>query len=409
MNSHDEMYEGEVQKGDMALLSDPGMALGAVERASIDMQIATAKTYPRSIEKALKEAETLATLNEQVAGSMFYRLPARKNRDGTEGSPIEGPSVRLAEVIAYSWTNLRVMAEITERGQTHVTARGMCFDLERNIAFGVSVKRRITSSGGRRYGEDMIGVTENAAIKIALRNAVFTTIPASLVRTVYDKARIASTGKGTIEQKRRAAGEYFRKLGVQEAELFQAIGVQGWDDVGEEQLIALRGFRTSIEDGDGSVETIFRPKPEEKPKSQAGEELRQASDEDAPEGPQDGQEAPRAIPTPRDAVHPRKTTKASPPPPVVEAPAQAQDVGEEDEGKEEDEAPDSQPDDEEDLAALLDPAALDTAIEGLEGELGLKGGTLSRRRRRFLNGPELDGATRESKLEYHAHLRDCLS
>ena len=65
-------------------LLDGSTALEAVDRASIDIQIATAKQYPRSVDKALKEALTLATLDEETAASMFYVLPRA-------GKRIEGP------------------------------------------------------------------------------------------------------------------------------------------------------------------------------------------------------------------------------------------------------------------------------------------------------------------------------
>src|SRR5690348_6841125 len=75
--------------------TDYSVALSAVDRASIDMQIATAKQYPRSITAALREATELATLDEETAKTMLYALKRG-------GKVIPGPSVRLAEILAYS-------------------------------------------------------------------------------------------------------------------------------------------------------------------------------------------------------------------------------------------------------------------------------------------------------------------
>jgi hypothetical protein len=251
-NGHVREDEGiETEVGTLALLSG-SEALGAVDRASIDMQVATAKQYPRSVDRALKEALTLATLDEDTAASMFYAMPRG-------GKTIEGPSARLAEVMAYSWGNLRVDADIVAEDKTHVTAMGTCFDVEKNVAVRVRVKRRITDKKGNRYNEDMIGVTSNAAISIALRNAVFKVVPQAFVRRIYGEARKASLGKGgTITQKRQKAFEWFAKLGIQETQVLEVLGVRGVDDIGEDQLITLRGMVTAIQDGESSVEQMFR-------------------------------------------------------------------------------------------------------------------------------------------------------
>lgn len=241
----------DVEVGSMEILSGSD-ALGAVDRASIDMQIATAKRFPRSVDRALKEALTLATLDEDTAASMFYALPR-------SGKTIEGPSARLAEVMAYSWGNLRADADIVAEDRTHVTAMGTCFDVEKNVAVRVRVKRRITDKHGKRYNEDMIGVTSNAAISIALRNAVFKVVPQAFVRRIYGEARKASLGKGgTITQKRQKALDWFGKLGVSEAQVFDVLGVRGLDDIGEDQLITLRGLVTAIQEGETTVEHMFR-------------------------------------------------------------------------------------------------------------------------------------------------------
>jgi len=275
--------QADVEVGTALEVLDGVLALGAVDRASIDIQIATAKQYPRSVDKALKEALTLATLDEETAGSMFYAMPR-------SGKTIEGPSARLAEVMAYSWGNLRVDADIVAEDKTTVTAMGTCFDLEKNVAVRVRVKRRITDKRGKRYNEDMIGVTSNAAISIALRNAVFKVIPQAFTRRIYQDARTASLGKGgTTTQKRQKALEWFNKAGVKDEQVFELLGVRGMDDIMEDQLITLRGLVTAIKDGDTTVEMTFNPPKQ----SVAAEDLNEAlADDDGPSF--DEREAPEA-------------------------------------------------------------------------------------------------------------------
>ena len=66
MNNDIHDPDTEVLEGGVALMDGAG-ALNAIDRASIDMQIATAKQYPRSITKSLREAMDLATLDEATA------------------------------------------------------------------------------------------------------------------------------------------------------------------------------------------------------------------------------------------------------------------------------------------------------------------------------------------------------
>jgi hypothetical protein len=189
INNNPYVAEGDDEPTTEVLsLVDGAVALTAVDRAAIDMQVATAKQYPRSITKAINEAIELATIDEATATSMLYALK--------RGSKvIGGASVRLAEVMLYSWGNVRADADIVAEDRSFVTAMGTCFDVEKNVAVRIRVKRRITDKNGQRYNDDMIAVTANAAISIALRNAVFKVIPRALVDRVYGAAKTVSLGK----------------------------------------------------------------------------------------------------------------------------------------------------------------------------------------------------------------------
>lgn len=229
------------------------MVFDGTERAQIDMQVATAKQYPRSITGALREAESLACMDEDTAGSMLYGL--RRS-----GKVIEGPSVRLAEVMVHSWGNLRMDADIVGEDKAFVTAMALCWDLEKNVGVRIRVKRRITDKKGGRFNDDMIGVTSNAALSIAFRNAAFKVIPRAFTDRIYRKARTASLGKGgTLAQKRQNLVEHFGKMGIRPEEIFAVLDVKGIDDVMEDQLVTLRGLANAIKEGEQSVESIFRP------------------------------------------------------------------------------------------------------------------------------------------------------
>src|SRR6185436_14130544 len=76
----------------------PLSVLETQTRGEIDMQISTAKKWPRSIKKFKETAAEMATLDEDTAAACIYALPR-------DGKTIEGPSARLAEIILSAWGN----------------------------------------------------------------------------------------------------------------------------------------------------------------------------------------------------------------------------------------------------------------------------------------------------------------
>ncbi len=241
---------GEIIEGE--LVSIDSTALEAINRSEIDIQITTAKRFPRSLVAFKRQATEFATLDEDTAASMFYKLPRG-------GKFIEGPSVRLAEVVGSCWGNVRYGARIVATDDKFVTAQGMCFDLEKNISAAVEVKRRITDKNGRRFNDDMIQVTSNAACSVALRQAIFKVVPYALVKGIYDQAKLTSVGKAESMAERRAKMMgWFTKLGVSDAQVLTAIERKGVEEITIDDLITLRGLATAIKDGETTIEEAFQ-------------------------------------------------------------------------------------------------------------------------------------------------------
>jgi hypothetical protein len=238
----------EVQTGD---------ALERIERAQVDIQIATAHRYPRQMATVKKEMLSLATLDEETAASCFYTLK-RKGADGIK--IIQGPSARLAEIAVNAFGNIKAGAQIIGNDGKMITARAVCHDLQKNVCVGVEVKRRITDKHGRTYSEDMQVVTGNAACSIALRNAVFKVIPMALIKPIYEQAKKVAVGDAnTLESRRAAALKTFNEMGVDNARIFAALGVKGVEDIGLAQIEILIGMYTAIKDGDTTVDEQFPP------------------------------------------------------------------------------------------------------------------------------------------------------
>jgi len=198
-------------------------------------------------------------LDTETAAGCFFTLPGRK---GGDGKPIQGPSIRMAEIALSTYGNLRAGARVINDDGKIITAQGVCHDLENNVCIQVEVKRRVTTKDGRRYSDDMVVMTGNAACSIALRNSVFRVVPLALVKPIYEAAKKVAIGDAkTLVSRRADALAHFTKMGVDKARVFAALGVTGLEEIGLDHLEVLIGFANAIRDGETSVDEAF-PQPE---------------------------------------------------------------------------------------------------------------------------------------------------
>ena len=235
----------------------------SLARAEIDMQIATARTYPRSVTKAIKRINELATLDEETAEECCYALVRRKKgaRDADDDNKaIEGPSIRLAEIAAQSWGNVRIDARVisVNKQEKYVEAEGVFHDLETNMAVRSVVRRSIRTKSGFVFSDDMIVVTGNAACSIAKRNAILAGIPRGVYRPGYRAARAIIAGDGqTLGKNRERVYKAFAAYGVTPAQIHELLGVGGEADVGLDQIALLRAQFAAIKNGEATVAEIF--------------------------------------------------------------------------------------------------------------------------------------------------------
>lgn len=254
MEQNNEIQALEPEKVEVMEISS-AESLMALNRSEIDVQIATAKQYPRNLSQVLNNIETLATMDEETAAACFYMLRR-------QGKLIEGPSVRMAEIIASSWGNIRVQARIIANDGKMITAQGVCHDLESNYAVSAEVKRRITGKDGRTFSDDMQVVTGNAACSIAMRNALFKVVPMALVKKVINKAKQVSIGQATsLEETRMKMLDYFQKIGVDQQHIFDYLSVEKIEEIDTDMCVELRGLATAIKEGSTTVNETFFPKP----------------------------------------------------------------------------------------------------------------------------------------------------
>lgn len=253
MEENQELQILHISGNDMAFLQ---------EKASVDVQVSTAKLYPRNIKRSLENAIVTATMDQETASTCTYSVPRG-------GKAITGPSVHLAKILAQCWGNMRIEAKVIEVGDKHVTSQAVAFDLENNVAIKVEVKRSIMTRSGR-MNDDMIVVTGNAGNSIALRNAVLSVIPKAITDKVYKSAKETITGNVSdsaklLKRRKQVFDGLMNTYTLTEKEVLSAIGKAAVDHIIADDLVVLIGIGQAIKDGDTDVDTAFRNKKSPEP------------------------------------------------------------------------------------------------------------------------------------------------
>ncbi len=253
--------DGEILPVSTVPQLDVGAAV-AISRAEIDMQIATARKFTRSVSVAVRKMIESATLNEEIAARCFYSLKRSskgKRHGDDEAKAIEGPSVGLARIAAQAWGNCRIDARVTvvNRREMWLEAEAVFHDLESNYATRAVARRGIRTSGGYVFSEDMIMVTGMAACAIAKRNAIIDGIGAPIL-IAYQAARACAGGTlQTLEVNRKKLYGAFAGMSVTPAMIHDFLEVGGEADVNLDHIARLRAKFAEIRDGEATVASVF--------------------------------------------------------------------------------------------------------------------------------------------------------
>lgn len=253
MSDDVELVEGSVELSTLG--SDP----------VISSLVATAHAYPRPLKKVMQDCRDMVTMSPDFAAGCFFKLPRTRKDDKTGREvPIEGPSIRLAEVIASNWTNLHIRVSPVpedphERGRV-LRVKAEAFDGEKNYAVSIEVSRRTTTKQGRPYGDDMRQVTAAAATSIAFRNAIFRIVPRGIVDELYLLAKEAAVGtQEQIAESIRKAFVAFSKMGISEERVLAALECETQDQITREDVATLRSWHVNIREKTQNVDDIFPP------------------------------------------------------------------------------------------------------------------------------------------------------
>ena len=253
--SLEERTIGEKEARSMIVASgETSGSLQQTVQGEISSQVMTARKYPRSLARFKSKLTEMVRLNKQVAESSYYLVPRA-------GKRLFGPSIRMAEMACSCYQNCRIAARIVEIGATDVTVEGVAFDMENNVAWYVQTKRRITDRNGKRYNDDLITLTVNAAISIAARNAALRMIPRSLIDETLTIAKQTVAGEiKNIVEARAGVMKKCKELGLSDARVFAFLNIEGADDMTVSHIVDLSGALNAIQDGEATIPDTF-PEP----------------------------------------------------------------------------------------------------------------------------------------------------
>ena len=235
---------------------DSSHAIAALNRSEIDMQVTTAKKYPRDVVAVQKKMQSLATMDEETASSCFYTLPRG-------GKPIQGESVRLAEIAIATYQNCRAGTRIVsieaDGDNPAVTVQAAFHDVENNVMITIEKRRRITKKKSKpKPDEDDIQLAVAACTSIALRDATFRVIPKSFVRPVYLACKKIAVGDASsLAKNRQVCVDKLVKMGAMLPDILAVVDAKRVEDIDLEKLELLIGLGSAIKNGELSIENAF--------------------------------------------------------------------------------------------------------------------------------------------------------
>lgn len=248
-----------MENQEITIITPEGMEVfEAQERASIDIQVATAKKYPRNLKRVKDNSIAIACMTVETAQSCRYAKPVG-------GRSITGASVHLARIVCQQYGNIRVQQRIRQITDKTIIAEAVAFDMETNYAVCVEARRSILNKQGQRFSESVIETNAMAILAIAERNAILKVIPKSIIDTVYKEAFNYANGDMSDNAKlliaRDKAFEFFKnEYGATEKEVYECLGLKTKEAVKPDHIADLRGYMQALIDKELTIEDLFKRK-----------------------------------------------------------------------------------------------------------------------------------------------------
>ena len=245
----------------------------AHERAAIDIQVTTAKRFPRNLRRVLENSVVIATMSKETAETCRYAKPVG-------GKTINGPSVHLARIICQQYGNIRVQQRIKSIEQKSIIAEAVAFDMETNYAVSVEARRSIIDKSGNRYPDSLIETNAMAILAIAERNAILKVVPKSIIDHIYNEAFKCAYGylsdnTKLLKERERIFKEFKNTYDIEEEDVVKSIGLNTKEAIKAEHIADLVGLIQSLRDKEITKEDILsRNSPVKKDATEKKEDLR---------------------------------------------------------------------------------------------------------------------------------------
>lgn len=197
-----------------------------------------------------------------------------KNKDGSK-SQIEGPSIRLAMILAREYGNCVVDPKLVSETNSHWILSGTFVDLETGFTCARLFRQRKKGQARGRYDADRLeDIDFQIAQSKAVRGAVVNSMSSGMIQEAIATAKAALANKlaeGGIVHAVERVQKAFGKYDVTVEQLVERLGkpVDKWT---KEDIADLRAIYSALEDGQTSAEQEFSSDPGEPPEREPGEE-----------------------------------------------------------------------------------------------------------------------------------------
>lgn len=233
-------------------------AMVSRQAQEVQMAMYVAKNFPRdtydAFQRIMKECE-----RKLVAENAVYQYPKG-------GQKVQGPSIRLAEVIARNWGNIDYgIIELDQKdGESSMMA--YAWDLETNTRqtkiFTVKHERKAKGKTNKLTdSRDVYELTANMGTR-RMRACILGIIPGDIVDAAVQKCNdtLVSGQKEPLEDRLRKALDAFKKeFGVTKEMIEDSLQLNV-DAFTEHDFVKLGRIYTSIRDGVGKKEDFFDTK-----------------------------------------------------------------------------------------------------------------------------------------------------
>lgn len=229
----------------------------------VQAMLIIAQSYPRDQARSyMRIMESCKRLS--LAEKSMYSYP----RGGTT---VTGPSIRLAEVLAQNWGNLKMGVREIERGDGYSLAESFCWDLEMNVyqTKEFEVPHEISTKQGKKIITDSRDIYELVANNGSrrLRACILGIIPADITESAVQQCK-ATLEKGSgeplvdrIKKMLMNFAEY--EIGVSHEMIEERLGHK-MDLTTTAEIVELWGIYTAIRDKQAKREDFFKfPKAED--------------------------------------------------------------------------------------------------------------------------------------------------